>query len=218
MVNVLWTMQTGFCHVNLQMGEKWQLKNARNFALKITDISMQGCSMLSSAFVAVMHPEGLHFNLNVQPHVLETAPKCVVLTLEWISTKTKVICDPIQITVSLNTVVQVCRWVRLCWQSQNFMFLWPSRFRDPHFCLYFGPGCQLSPSKAQAQNTSKNNYLENCLGKLFKINSRINYLHILVTKTWSPGSANIVWLIYKLGPLCEQRSERHSIKLLFLGH
>ena len=47
--------------------------------------------MLSSAFVAVMHPEGLHFNLNVQPPVLETAPKCVVVTLEWISTKTKVI-------------------------------------------------------------------------------------------------------------------------------
>ena len=83
-----------------------------------------------------------------------------------------------------------------CFWDQNMYC-----FRDRHFCLYFGSGCQLSPSQAQAQNTGKNDDLKNGPGKLFKINSRINNLHILVTKTWSSGSANKVWLIYTLGPL-----------------
>ena len=39
-------------------------------------------------------------------------------------------------------------------------------------------------------------------GKVIKINSWINYLHILITKTWIPGCANKVWLIYRLRPLC----------------
>ena len=33
------------------------------------------------------------------------------------------------------------------------------RFRDRHFCLYFELGCELGPSEAQSQNTSKNNDL-----------------------------------------------------------
>ena len=45
-------------------------------------------------------------------------------------------------------------------------------------------------SGSKAQNTSKNDDLKNGSGKLFKIISRINYLHILVTKTCSSGSAN----------------------------
>ena len=40
-------------------------------------------------------------------------------------------------------------------------------------------------------------------GKVIKINSWINYLHILITKTWIPGCANKVWLIYRLRPLCK---------------
>ena len=55
---------------------------------------------------------------------------------------------------------------------------------------------------SQAQNTSKNDDLKNGSGKLFEINSRINYLHVLVTKTWIPGFANKIWLIYTLRPLC----------------
>ena len=39
-------------------------------------------------------------------------------------------------------------------------------------------------------------------GKVIKINSWINYLHILITKTWIPGCANKVWLVYRLRPLC----------------
>ena len=35
------------------------------------------------------------------------------------------------------------------------------RFRDRHFCLYFELGCELAQGEAQAQNTSKNDDLEN---------------------------------------------------------
>ena len=35
------------------------------------------------------------------------------------------------------------------------------RFPYRHFCLYFELGCELGPSEAQAQNTSKNDDLEN---------------------------------------------------------
>ena len=44
-------------------------------------------------------------------------------------------------------------------------------------------------------------------GKVIKINSWINYLHILITKTWIPGCANKVWLIYRLRPLCNRISK-----------
>ena len=40
-------------------------------------------------------------------------------------------------------------------------------FRDHHFCLYFEIGCELGPSEAQTQNTSKNDDLENGLIFLF---------------------------------------------------
>ena len=49
--------------------------------------------------------------------------------------------------------------------------------RNSYFCD------QNLEAGSQAQNTSKNDDLKNGLGKLFKINSRINYLHVLVTKT-----------------------------------
>ena len=39
------------------------------------------------------------------------------------------------------------------------------RFRDRHFCLYFELGCELGPSEAQAQNTSRNDDFKN--GPLF---------------------------------------------------
>ena len=35
------------------------------------------------------------------------------------------------------------------------------RFPYRHFCLYFELGCELGPSEAQTQNTSKNDDLEN---------------------------------------------------------
>ena len=41
------------------------------------------------------------------------------------------------------------------------------RFRDHHFCLYFELGCELGPSEAQAQNTSKNDDFKN--GPLFDL-------------------------------------------------
>ena len=35
------------------------------------------------------------------------------------------------------------------------------RFRDHHFCLYFGPGLHWDQAGSQAQNTSKNDDMEN---------------------------------------------------------
>ena len=45
--------------------------------------------------------------------------------------------------------------------------------------------------RLEAQNTSKNDYFENGSGKLFKINSRINYLHVLALTTKSDSSTHI---------------------------
>ena len=68
--------------------------------------------------------------------------------------------------------------------------------------LFTNTSHKVKSASLQAQNTSKNDDLKNGSGKLFKINSRINYLHVLVTKTWIPGFANKIWLIYTLRPLC----------------
>ena len=35
------------------------------------------------------------------------------------------------------------------------------RFPDRHFCLYFGPGLHWDQARSQAQNTSKNDDMEN---------------------------------------------------------
>ena len=53
-------------------------------------------------------------------------------------------------------------------------------------------------------------------GKVIKINSWINYLHILITKTWIPGCANKVWLIYRLRPLWYNHILYYDAKSTFL--
>ena len=56
------------------------------------------------------------------------------------------------------------------------------RFRDNHFCLYFELGCELGPSEAQSQNTSKNDDLEN--GPNFVFDFFVESTYLSPNKAW----------------------------------
>ena len=65
------------------------------------------------------------------------------------------------------------------------------RFRDHHFCLYFELGCELGPSEAHAQYTSKNDDFKN--GPLFDL---IFVWELILDTYRGLGYAQFGWSIF----------------------
>ena len=81
----------------------------------------------------------------------------------------------------------LAKWIQRRNQMQKL-----GRFLDPNCCLYFGPGFHWEQARSQAQNTSKNDNLENGLIFLFDFCVGTASQHLYR----GPGCAQFEWTIF----------------------
>ena len=100
------------------------------------------------------------------------------------------------------------------------------RFRDRHFCLYFELGCELAQGEAQAQNTSKNDDLENGPNFVFDFFVESTYLApnkagmclvLLDNFSEQPVEVRVLWLSLFMDEIISKHWSHHH-HILILSH
>ena len=103
-------------------------------------------------------------------------------------------------TAFYNEKASVAAFTEYCTQEEHSIVVAFRKYRRQNrgtlVLKHTAPNCKLRICTF----TPSGPFLYNGSGKVIKMNSCINYLHILITKTWSPCFANKIWLIYTLRP------------------